>query len=155
MNPKKPNAGQLRNRPSNMHALCFTQHNCVTMDQGIAVGQTYARRYSSNGCLCSTRDRTLSRDLATHTDTFSCCRVGILFLKGVLHSWWAQDENGLSRGWPQVTATRLGNQSGSFQLLSCLSIFGHCSRRELLHSSKQTPLQPVELLADWQDALLL
>ena len=122
----------------------YTHHNCVTLDQGIAVRFTYARRcFFQSGAWWSTRDRTLVRDLAVRTDASSRCMAGTLYLE-VSHTlgWPKKSMKKISRGWPTFTATQHGNQIGSSKLLSCLSIFGdHCSRREPLHSYKQTLLQ--------------
>ena len=83
--------------------LCQTQathHNCVTLDEGIVVGHTYASGVLQMGAWWATRDRTL-RSIA-----------GILHTRCVPHSWWAKkSRKTISKGWPPFMAARHGNQS--------------------------------------------
>ena len=125
--------------PRSSLALRYTHHNCVTLDQGITVGFGNARRPSSNGCLV-VHSRTLLRDLAVRTDHPLPERCAAL-------PWWAKEigENHLER---MAAIHGDSARQPEWELLAIVvSIFGdHGSRRVLLHSSKQTLPQPLELL---------
>ena len=99
MNPKKLNASQLRVNGPPTYSLPRTSKLRYAGAGNCCWDYPYQGVFFQLGAWWCTRHSTLLRDLAVSTDASLWGMAGTLYLKGVPHSWWAQeiDENYLER----------------------------------------------------------